>query len=386
MHNEKSNTGRPLRVTVVTKSGSLAGGANTYEAAVIRVLSELEEGGSVELSVLVPAEVPGAEGDVEQQSSRHYPNSVLSKVRSLIASTPVGRLIATVFPLSPLQRSLKSLTPDLVYFPSPNIHAMGVYKYPYVFTVWDLGHRELRQFPEFANPVEYFLRERLYRKAFSRASSILTDSMWTGHRLEEIYGLSADRWLSLGMAFTVSVPTNVKSIDVNGPYFLYPAQRWPHKNHRTLLEAFAQVVKVRPDAKLVLIGSSKGGGVDLESWIGELGIANNVMDLGFVDSSTTFGLIAGAQAVVMPTYLGPTNLPPIEAASLGVRSIVSDVHHFDEPISDYLLPVPASEPHRWTDAMFAIFSATSPARWRGEPDVTEKLEAVLSVFDPAKGT
>ena len=385
MHKEKNDSGRPLRVTVVTKSGSLAGGANTYEAAVIRVLTELEKDGTIELSVLVPAEVPGAEGDVEHQSSHRYPNSVLSKIRSLIASTFVGRVLSAVFPLSPLQLSLKTLRPDLVYFPSPNIHAMGLHKYRYVFTVWDLGHRELRQFPEFANPVEYFLRERLYRKAVLRASRIVTDSRWTGERLEEIYGLAKDKWLSLGMAFTVSVPKSIKPIDVDGPFFLYPAQRWPHKNHRTLLEAFARVVEVRPDAKLVLIGSSKGGGVDIDSWISELGISDNVLDLGFVDPDTTYGLIAGAQAVVMPTYLGPTNLPPLEAAFLGVRSIVSDVHYFDEPISDYLCPLPANEPSRWTDAMFATLSATSPVRWRGELDVTEKLEAVLSLFNPVRG-
>ena len=383
MHKEKNDSGRPLRVTVVTKSGSLAGGANTYEAAVIRVLTELEKDGSIELNVLVPAEVPGTEGDVEQQSSHLYPNSVLSKIRSLIGSTPVGRFIATVFPLSPLQKSLKSLTPDLVYFPSPNIHAMGLYKYPYVFTVWDLGHRELRQFPEFANPVEYFLRERLFRKAFARASRIVTDSNWTGERLEEIYGLARDNWLSLGMAFTVSVPANIKPVDVDGPYFLYPAQRWPHKNHRTLLEAFAQVVRVRPDVKLVLIGSSKGTSVDIESWVSELGIVDSVLDLGFVDSETTYGLMAGAKAVVMPTFLGATNLPPLEAAFLGVRSIVSDVHHFDETISDYLRVVPPGESNRWADTMIGELSTICPMRWQIEVDVVKQFHAILSVHDPA---
>ena len=366
----------------MTKSGSLAGGANTYEAAVIRVLSELEADGTVELSVLVPAEVPGAEGDVEHQSPHRYPNSTLSKLRSLIASTPVGGLLAAVLPLSPLSRSLKALNPDFVYFPSPNIHAMGLHKYRYVFTVWDLGHRELRQFPEFANPVEYFLRERLYRKAFLRASRIVTDSRWTGQRLEEIYSLSADSWLSLGMAFTVSVPTNIKPIDFDGPYFLYPAQRWPHKNHRMLLEAFAEVVAVRPDAKLVLIGSSKVGEVDIDSWISELGISDNVLDLGFVASDITYGLIAGASAVVMPTYLGPTNLPPLEAACLGVPSIVSDVHKFDEAILDYLTIVATQDSSAWAEEMLRSIDAGSIVPWQGRPAVNGSLTSLFEREGP----
>lgn len=362
----------------MTKSGSLAGGANTYEAAVIRVLSELEADGTIELSVLVPAEVPGAEGDVEHESPHRYPNSTLSKLRSLIASTPVGGILAAVLPLSPLSRSLKALNPDLVYFPSPNIHAMGLYKYPHVFTVWDLGHRELRQFPEFANPVEYFLRERLYRKAFLRASRIVTDSKWTGERLEEIYGLASDNWLSLGMAFTVSVPSNIKPIDFDGPYFLYPAQRWPHKNHRTLLEAFAEVVKVRPDAKIVLIGSSKGGGVDIDSWIRELGISKSVVDMGFVDSDTTYGLVSGARAVVMPTFLGPTNLPPLEAASLGVPSIVSDVHHFDEDLGTHLTLVAPDEASSWAKSMLDSLETKRPERWTGKHTTKAELARLLT--------
>jgi len=135
LQKEESDNQRPLRVTVVTKSGSLAGGANTYEAAVIRLLSGLDAEGRIELSVLVPGEVPGAEGDVDHLGSHRYPNSKVSKARSVLASTLLGRLLSTMVPVSPLQRSLKKMRPDLVYFASPNIHAMGIHGHRYVFTV-----------------------------------------------------------------------------------------------------------------------------------------------------------------------------------------------------------------------------------------------------------
>lgn len=378
----KFDTSRPLRVTVVTKSGSLAGGANTYEAAVIRVLSELQNDGVIELSVLVPAEVPESEGSVEYPSSHRYPNSTLSKVRSLIASTPLGRLAPARFSLSPLHKSLEALGPDIVYFASPNIHAMGISKHRFIFTVWDLGHRELRQFPEFANPAEYFLRERLYRKAFARAWRVVTDSRWTGHRLEEVYGLAEERWLSLGMAFTVPKITEMKPGVVDGPYFLYPAQRWPHKNHRTLLEGFSRVVKARPEVKLVFIGSPKGSGVNIDSWINEFGITENVIDLGFVDAETSYGLIAGAVAIVMPTFLGPTNLPPLEAASVGVRSIVSDVHHFDEDLKDYLTLVSPDDPNEWGKEMLKSLDAKAVEPWDRQLRTKAELSRLLGAAGP----
>ena len=38
------------------------------------------------------------------------------------------------------------------------------------------------------------------------------------------------------------------------PFLLYPANRWPHKNHERLFDAFALVRRERPDLRLVLTG------------------------------------------------------------------------------------------------------------------------------------
>jgi hypothetical protein len=38
------------------------------------------------------------------------------------------------------------------------------------------------------------------------------------------------------------------------PFLLYPARRWPHKNHARLFEAFALVRVARPELRLVLTG------------------------------------------------------------------------------------------------------------------------------------
>ena len=46
--------------------------------------------------------------------------------------------------------------------------------------------------------------------------------------------------------------------------------------------------------------------------------------LGFVPSEDIRGLYENGIAVVMPSYFGPTNLPPLEAWSMGIPLIYSD--------------------------------------------------------------
>ena len=45
--------------------------------------------------------------------------------------------------------------------------------------------------------------------------------------------------------------------------------------------------------------------------------------LGFVPSEDMRGLYENAATIIMPTYFGPTNLPPLEAWSLGIPLIYS---------------------------------------------------------------
>src|SRR5207248_1179690 len=43
------------------------------------------------------------------------------------------------------------------------------------------------------------------------------------------------------------------------PFLLYPARRWPHKNHARLFEAFALLRAERPELRLVLTGGGAFG-------------------------------------------------------------------------------------------------------------------------------
>src|SRR5205814_2388291 len=82
--------------------------------------------------------------------------------------------------------------------------------------------------------------------------------------------------------------------DLAGPFFLYPAITYPHKNHALLVRAFAGVVEQRPDALLVLTHRGAQMEAGLHELIAGLGIAKNVRRLGHIDRADLDWLYAHA--------------------------------------------------------------------------------------------
>lgn len=370
----------PLRVLVVTKTGEKAGGARTYESAILQLLNRIGALLPMDLMIAHPSEVPSSEGKVNSEADAQYSNSRWSKLRSVLASTRIGRYLARWIDISPLSPMVRRFNPDVIYFTSTNLHAMATFSAPVLFTVWDLGHRQLSQFPEFASASENWLRERLLSHALSHSLVTFTDSQFTGRSLERTYSILREKWVSLGMAFVCHESIDEPPPTRKEPYFLYPAQKWAHKNHSLLLEAIVQVRKVRPEVQLVLTGSSKPGSETLDKKIHELSKAGAVRDLGFVSNERARELIRNAAAVTMPTYLGPTNLPPLEAAVHGVRSIVSNVHHFDEQIGDYLIELPPDSPELWAQEMLSVLDLERLPPWKIESPAQERIGILLKAI------
>lgn len=281
------------------------------------------------------------------------------------------------------EQSLLENGTHLVYFASPNQANLAVNKLPFICTIWDLGHRDLPELPEFWGST-WQKREALFSSALPRAFHTFTDSEHTGKRIEGLYHVSSGRWSALGLLYQ---PPGGKS-DRDFPeipfrdFFLYPAKRWPHKNHVLLLEAMKLVVEKRPETALVLTGSSEGGAQSLIlDGIRRLGLEKNVVDLGFVQDVDIESLTRAARAVVMPSLLGPTNLPPLQALACGTRAIVSEAHFFDEDIQSRLTVVPGYSAQSWADQMIGALKLPGVDPFNpGIRIVEDEITAVLENF------
>jgi glycosyltransferase involved in cell wall biosynthesis len=114
-------------------------------------------------------------------------------------------------------------------------------------------------------------------------------------------------------------------------YFFYPAQFWPHKNHLRIVQAMAQL-RERHDLRVNILFSGYHSGEIREATFAEvtetaskLQVKDQIKYLGYVPDEDLAALYVGARALIMPTFFGATNIPPLEAWALGCPVLTSDI-------------------------------------------------------------
>ena len=107
------------------------------------------------------------------------------------------------------------------------------------------------------------------------------------------------------------------------PFLLYPARRWPHKNHERLFEAFALLRRERPELRLVLTGGGDFGDVPA-----------GVEARGHVPRAEVVELMQRASALVFPSLYEGFGLPPLEAMACGCPVASSNAAALPETVGD----------------------------------------------------
>ncbi len=252
---------------------------------------------------------------------------------------------------------------------------------------------------------EYFSRSKLaYLKVVMPRSAeaarlILTPSEFT--RRTVIERLNIDPSIVRVVPHGISPKENVEPapdirerFDLSGAFFLYPAALYPHKNHLVLVEAFARVLKLHPDATLVFTGAkgsmrwgtAKSMEGPLTEEIRKLGIRERVRSLGFVQAADLEGLYRQAAAVTFPSRFEGFGAPILEAMARGVPVIAADATAIPEVVRDAGCLVSPDNPDQWFEAMCEVlendetrtrFAKAGPERaaaytWAAAADILEE--------------
>jgi glycosyltransferase involved in cell wall biosynthesis len=220
----------------------------------------------------------------------------------------VGRLVAMTYGMTVAPRLRAPV--DVLHYPLtvPVPRFAG----PTVVTLHDLQHLEL---PPFFSLGERAFRRFAYERAARRADVVVTPS-------EHARTVAAER-LGLDPARVVVAPHGVdhERFTPSGPeegperFLIYPANLWPHKNHRRLLEALAQASD--RDIELVLTGSGYGRLEELYAHAERLGVRHRVQHLGFVEHDVLPALLRRARGMVFPSLFEGFGQPPLEAMACG---------------------------------------------------------------------
>ena len=265
-----------------------------------------------------------------------------------------------------LEQLLKRNRVDIIYYPIQQFCRLP--DYPFIATNWDIGHRSTYAFPEFHEKDKSHHRNKWYNHILPKALLVLTESK-TG--LNELI-----RYTSIGEHKIRVVPlipgkciyfkADKSIIEKYGlfskRFFFYPAQFWPHKNHVVLIEAFAQVACDYPDIKLLLSGSDKGTLPFVRKYVDKLNLLDKVLFPGFVNEKEIASFYEHALALVMPTYLGPTNIPLLEARGFKCPIICSNLPGHKEILGPDAIYFPPNDVDKLSQAMRMVLNGKLNSR------------------------
>ena len=255
-----------------------------------------------------------------------------------------------------MTRRFSGLGVELMLYPTPTTLSFET-EIPYVMAVHDLQHRLQPEFPEVSVGGEWEWREYLFRNGARYATLLLADSEVGKEDILTFYGsygVTADRVKVLpflpasylGGDSSESGRQRVRTTyHLPEHYLFYPAQFWPHKNHARIIQALELLRMERRLKVPIVLAGSHAGEIQARTFrevmllSHRLGIEDQVHYLDYVPEEDMSALYAGAMALVMPTFFGPTNIPVLEAWASGCPVITSDIRGIRQQSGDAALLV-----------------------------------------------
>ncbi|MCD4847980.1 MAG: glycosyltransferase family 4 protein [Candidatus Aegiribacteria sp.] len=246
-----------------------------------------------------------------------------------------------------------SVSPSIVHLPAfAGRPPRGI---PCAVTLHDLAF--------LANP-SWFPRLRsvyyrlFFRRVARRADVLMVDSDFTGREAVRRLGADSEKIRKVYLSTeSMQLDQEVfrKSTGIRDRYILFVGTIEPRKNIYSLLTAWQTVHQEHPDLKLVIAGRWGWGPTALKNLLRS---SSGVIWTGQLPDSILKSCITGAELLVYPSFYEGFGLPPLEAASAGVPSVIT----------------PA-------DALIEIFSGISNIALNHNPDsiavaILESLDTV----------
>lgn len=261
---------------------------------------------------------------------------------------------------------------DVVHFTSTSKRHLLLYQLPFVITIFDGCHRDAPEFAEVRAFGEFERREILFGLASTKAALVIVNAPELIDDLCRRYAMERERAVCIPFSPSTYVARSadddaadtaiLEKYRIEPGYLFYPAQFWPHKNHVTLLAALAHLKAQGTTERLVLCGSDRGGREKIDKAIARYGLSEQISIVGFVESAELGALYRGASALVMPSYFGPTNLPPLEAWAVGTPVIYPEA--FKAQAGDAAILFDYDDPRSLADAILNLRAAGTGERLR----------------------
>jgi glycosyltransferase involved in cell wall biosynthesis len=339
-------------------------GVGRYVAGLVEALAELPGGEPEEIALVpftwrgtadLPRVVPAAPR--LRVGRRRVPARLLRATWAAVAFPPVEWLAgpvdvfhATNFVAPPARRAATVVT----------IHDLTYLRHPEMVTAASARYRDL------------------VPRALRRGATVCTPTAAVGAEVADTYRLPPERLvvtpLGVGPAWRAATPPDPAWLAANGlpeRYLLFVGNREPRKNLPTLLAAYRELLAGRvpgagrggsgsPVPPLVLVGPAGWGeALDLAGLPAEA-----VRTPGYLPEDDLARVVAGAAALVFPSWYEGFGLPALEALACGTPVVATDLPALREVLGDQAELVPPGDAAALADALARVLEdpGGEPAR------------------------
>jgi glycosyltransferase involved in cell wall biosynthesis len=337
-------------------------GVGRYVAGLVEALAELPGGEPEELGLIpftwrgtadLPRVAPAAPR--LRCGRRRVPARLLQAAWAAVPFPPVEWLAgpvdvfhATNFVAPPARRAASVVT----------IHDLTYLRHPEMVTTASARYRDL------------------VPRALGRGATVCTPTAAVGAEVADAYRLPPERLvvtpLGVGPAWREATPPDPAWLAAHGlpeRYLLFVGNREPRKNLPTLVAAYRELLAGRvpgrggpgsPVPPLALVGPAGWGqALDLAGLP-----ADAVRIPGYLAEDDVARVVAGAAALVFPSWYEGFGLPALEALACGTPVVASDLPALREVLGDQAELVPPGDAAALADALARVLEdpGGEPAR------------------------
>ena len=245
---------------------------------------------------------------------------------------------------------------DLVYFVGPSQYSLYLEDINFFINIPDVSHRENLEFPEIGGSSEFRRKHDIFEKSLPKAFSVITNCEIIKKRISFFYRVLEEKIFIVNHQPSKPIEefdklNNLKLSEIRSKfnlpenYIFYPAMYLPHKNHISVIDAL-KILKVKnsKNLKLVFCGNDIGYLQNLKDYTKKLNLDKDVIFLNFVKDEYLPYLYHDSFVLVMPSLIGPTNIPPWEAFKMEKPVIYSNLPGIKEVLKDSVIYIDPMNP------------------------------------------
>lgn len=193
-------------------------------------------------------------------------------------------------------------------------------KIPSAFTIPDMQHE---YYPKFFTKDVLEWRKKYFQLSALAADIIFTISEQSKNDICKFLNISREKVIVTYLDSTPWFNNELNSFLILNKvkdkyklpekYIFFPANTWPHKNHKILIEAFKIVHKKFPELVLFLTGYEDITDEKIVEQIKEFRLSKNIRFLGYVNKKEISYIYKAAQCLVFPSLFEGFGIPIVEA-------------------------------------------------------------------------